>query len=60
MRTLVLKGMLQDLWLKMNIYPVLSRIRRASYHMEYWIPAEELAEFNRHIVGEIEVIQTFE
>ena len=32
----------------------------ASYHMEYWIPAEELAEFNRHIVGEIEVIQTFE
>ena len=32
----------------------------ASYHMDYWIPAEELAEFNRHIVGEIEVIQTFE
>ena len=22
-------------------------------HREYWIPAEELAEFNRHIVGQI-------
>lgn len=29
-----------------------------SYHQEYWIPAEELPEFNRHIVGKIEVIQT--
>lgn len=26
------------------------------HHLEYWIPAEELAEFNRHIVGQIEVI----
>lgn len=26
-----------------------------SYHREYWIPAEELEEFNRHIVGSIEV-----
>src|SRR5688500_16735327 len=25
-------------------------------HLEYWIPAEELAEFNRHIVGPIEVV----
>lgn len=32
----------------------------ASYHMEYWIPAEELEEFNRHIVGEIEVIKGYE
>lgn len=32
----------------------------ASYHMEYWIPAEELEEFNRHIVGEIEVIKSYE
>jgi hypothetical protein len=25
------------------------------YHQEYWIPAEELDEFNRHIRGKIEV-----
>jgi hypothetical protein len=25
-------------------------------HREYWIPAKELDEFNRHIVGEIELI----
>ena len=31
----------------------------ASYHQEYWIPAEELEAFNQHIVGEITVIQTF-
>ena len=28
-------------------------------HAEYWIPAEELGEFNRQIVGEIEVIAEF-
>jgi hypothetical protein len=28
-------------------------------HDELWVPAEELAEFNRHIVGRIEVIQEF-
>ncbi|MGV9616684.1 ADP-ribosylation/crystallin J1 [Nocardia xishanensis] len=27
--------------------------------LEYWIPAEDLEEFNRHIVGEIEVVQRF-
>jgi hypothetical protein len=27
--------------------------------LEYWIPAEQLAEFNREIVGEIEVVSTF-
>ena len=26
---------------------------------EYWIPAEELAEFNRQIVGKIEVVAEF-
>jgi hypothetical protein len=26
---------------------------------EYWIPAEDLAEFNRSIVGTIEVVQKF-
>ena len=28
-------------------------------HTEYWIPAERLDEFNRHLLGKIEVIQTF-
>jgi hypothetical protein len=31
----------------------------ATMHQEYWIPAEELAEFNHHIVGSIEVIAEF-
>ena len=30
-----------------------------SRHQEYWIPAEELPEFNRNIVGPIEVIAKF-
>lgn len=28
-------------------------------HQEYWIPAEDLSEFNRNIVGLIEVIAEF-
>ena len=28
-------------------------------HAELWVPAEELSEFNRHIVGLIEVIAEF-
>lgn len=28
-------------------------------HLEYWIPADELPEFNSHIVGRIEVIHRF-
>lgn len=31
----------------------------ATYHQELWIPAEELAEFNGHIIGKIEVIASF-
>lgn len=31
-----------------------------SRHEEYWIPSEDLNEFNRNIVGEIEVIKRFE
>lgn len=31
----------------------------ASIHDEYWIPAEELPNFNRNIVGLIEVIAAF-
>ena len=30
-----------------------------SVHQELWIPAEELDEFNRHIVGRIEVLAEF-
>jgi hypothetical protein len=30
-----------------------------SVHKELWVPAGELAEFNRHIVGRIEVIAEF-
>ena len=31
----------------------------ARRHRELWVPAEELEEFNRHIVGPIEVIAGF-
>ena len=30
-----------------------------SYHQELWIPAEELKDFNQHIIGKIEVIKRF-
>lgn len=30
-----------------------------SYHQELWVPAEELDEFNRHIIGKIRVIGKF-
>ena len=30
-----------------------------SLHLEYWVPAERLAEFNQNIVGSIEVIAEF-
>ncbi|MCI8382706.1 MAG: hypothetical protein HFI07_13130 [Lachnospiraceae bacterium] len=31
----------------------------SSYHQELWVPAEELDEFNRHIIGKIQVIKEF-
>jgi len=31
----------------------------ASVHQEYWIPADELEEFNRHLAGPIEVIAVY-
>lgn len=31
----------------------------SSIHKEFWIPAEQLAEFNQNIVGKIEVIAEF-
>lgn len=38
-------------------YPV--QIAGARIHREYWIPSEDLAEFNRHIVGRIDVLHKF-
>lgn len=32
----------------------------AEHHQELWVPAEELDEFNQHILGEIQVINEFE
>lgn len=32
----------------------------AAYHQELWIPAEELTEFNSHIIGKIRVITKFQ
>ena len=29
-------------------------------HQEYWIPADDLEAFNKHIIGSIQVIATFE
>ena len=28
----------------------------ASYHQEFWIPAEKLDEFNSNIIGKIEIL----
>lgn len=28
-------------------------------HREYWIPAEDLDEFNRNIIGKIRIVKTF-
>lgn len=36
-----------------------TKIVSGATHEEYWIPAEELEEFNRNIVGKIEVIADF-
>jgi hypothetical protein len=38
-------------------FPV--QVAGARIHQEYWIPAEELEEFNRHIVGSIEIVSEF-
>lgn len=31
----------------------------ASYHQELWIPADQLEEFNRHIIGKIQIIKIY-
>jgi hypothetical protein len=41
----------------LNKYPV--KTVGSSIHQEYWIPAEDLAEFNQNIIGQIEVIAKF-
>jgi hypothetical protein len=28
-------------------------------HQEYWIPAEDLPEFNKHLIGPIEIVNSF-
>jgi len=33
---------------------------RGSQHAELWIPAEELANFNAHIIGKITVVDSYE
>jgi hypothetical protein len=35
------------------------QIAGSRIHQEYWIPAEKLDEFNKHIVGLIEIIREF-
>jgi hypothetical protein len=39
-------------------YPVQTVGSRS--HQEYWIPAEDLDEFNRHLIGAIEVIGSYQ
>ena len=39
-------------------YPV--KTVGAAIHQEYWIPADELAEFNEHLIGPIEVVVSFQ
>lgn len=38
---------------------VIRTVGNRAVHQEYWIPAEELDEFNRNIVGKIEIIDRF-
>jgi hypothetical protein len=38
-------------------YPV--QVAGARRHQELWVPAEELEEFNRHLVGLIEIVAEF-
>lgn len=44
-----------------DVYAGLFEVHRvgANHHQELWVPAEELETFNRHIVGEIQVISEF-
>ena len=44
-----------------NPLPVSYRVEKVggAIHTEYWIPAEDLSEFNRNIHGVIEVIAEF-
>jgi hypothetical protein len=35
------------------------QVVRSAMHRELWVPAEELEEFNRHIIGNITVTRRF-
>ena len=39
-------------------YPV--QIAGGNSHQEYWIPAEELEDFNQALIGKIKVIETYQ
>jgi len=43
----------------LNHYEI-QTVGAAAVHQEYWIPAEKLTEFNKNIVGKIEVIDRFD
>lgn len=51
----VLKFEIDDSFIKK--YPI--QTVGKSYHQEYWIPAEELDEFNKHIIGKITIIKEY-
>ena len=38
-------------------YPV--KQAGSTQHLEYWIPAEDLEQFNQHIIGTIDVVETY-
>ena len=42
----------------LNQYEI-QTVGAATVHQEYWIPAEQLAEFNNNIVGKIEIVDRF-
>ena len=45
---------------RMFIHKYERKVVGGQHHEEYWIPAEDLPEFNKNIIGKIEVISRFE
>jgi hypothetical protein len=45
----------RDEYLKQHVIQTVG----SSVHQEYWIPADEMEEFNRNIIGPIEVVAEF-
>jgi predicted GIY-YIG superfamily endonuclease len=55
------KGFVLEFYVRKDFldkYPV--QVAGGNSHQEYWIPAEELEEFNDALVGEIKVIETYQ